>query len=149
MQRFLIFTLAISLLAVSCSVEPTPTPDLVATQIAVEMAAHATMTAQAPTPVPSPASAIVGRWALLDQPATRVYLEFFSEGSLAWKSDEGIQMSNYRFLDETRIRLEGSITTAFGSLAEVKQLDGDTLVLSGENDYSGAFDMPFRRVPSE
>jgi hypothetical protein len=36
-------------LIVGCGAEPTPTPDLVATQIAVEKAAHATMTAEAPT----------------------------------------------------------------------------------------------------
>jgi hypothetical protein len=38
----------------ACGGEPTPTPDAVATQIAVEEIAHATMTAQAPTPSPVP-----------------------------------------------------------------------------------------------
>jgi hypothetical protein len=39
----------------ACGGEPTPAPDLVATQIAVEEAAHATMTAKAPTATPEPA----------------------------------------------------------------------------------------------
>lgn len=53
MKRYLVVVF-VSCLLVGCGAEPTPTPDLVATQIAVEEAAHATMTARAPeaaTPV--------------------------------------------------------------------------------------------------
>lgn len=57
MDRVLAWTVVLLAIATSCGGPPTPTPDLVATQIAVEMAAHATMTAGAPTatftPVPS------------------------------------------------------------------------------------------------
>ena len=60
MRKCLILALVLCLLA-ACGGEPSPTPDLVATQIAVEDAAHATMTARipsatdtlTPTPVPS------------------------------------------------------------------------------------------------
>jgi endonuclease YncB( thermonuclease family) len=45
-NRYIVLILAVSMLVVSCGGEPTPTPDLVATQIAVEKAAHATMTAE-------------------------------------------------------------------------------------------------------
>jgi hypothetical protein len=48
MKRYIPLGLALFLLA-ACGGEPTPTPDAVATQIAVEKAAHATMTAEAPT----------------------------------------------------------------------------------------------------
>lgn len=59
MKRTTILALLIIALA-SCGAEPTATPlptetpDLVATQIAVEKAAHATMTAEAPTPTNTP-----------------------------------------------------------------------------------------------
>lgn len=53
MSRCLILALAICTLA-ACGHQPTPTADLVATQIAVEMAAHATMTAMAPTATNTP-----------------------------------------------------------------------------------------------
>ena len=55
MKRLLILFFLLSLL-VGCGGEPTPIPDLVATQIAVEEAAHATMTAKAPiyTSTPEP-----------------------------------------------------------------------------------------------
>lgn len=57
MRNILALVLATCLLA-GCGAEPTPTPDVVATQIAVEKAAHATMTAEAPTATntPSPTS---------------------------------------------------------------------------------------------
>jgi hypothetical protein len=42
------------LLLVACGAEPTPTPDLVATQVAVEKAAAATLTAEAPTVTNAP-----------------------------------------------------------------------------------------------
>ncbi len=44
------FLVLLLCLLVSCRAEPTPTADLVVTQIALEEAAHATMTARAPTP---------------------------------------------------------------------------------------------------
>lgn len=53
MKRTLLLFLGLILLA-GCGADPTPTPDLVATQIAVEKAAHATMTAEVPTPTPTP-----------------------------------------------------------------------------------------------
>ena len=53
MPRCLVLAL-VALTLVACGAEPTPTPDLVATQIAVEKAAHATMTAAAPTVTDSP-----------------------------------------------------------------------------------------------
>jgi hypothetical protein len=46
---FLTFLLVLA----SCAGEPTPTPDLVATQIAVDKAANATITPEAPTPSPA------------------------------------------------------------------------------------------------
>jgi hypothetical protein len=53
MKKYLILTLVLYLLA-ACGGEPTLTPDLVATQIAVEDAAHATMTARIPTATSTP-----------------------------------------------------------------------------------------------
>lgn len=55
MKRCVVVALVVCVL-VACGAEPTPTPDAVATQIAVEEAAHATMTAQAPeaTATPTP-----------------------------------------------------------------------------------------------
>ena len=53
MVRYVLLALVIPYL-VACTADPTPTPDLVATQIAVEMAAHATMTAKAPTATNTP-----------------------------------------------------------------------------------------------
>jgi len=55
MKRFMALILVVCFLG-ACGAEPTPTPDLVATQIAVEEAAHATMTARAPiyTSTPEP-----------------------------------------------------------------------------------------------
>jgi hypothetical protein len=47
-KRYVILSVLVFVL-VGCGAEPTPAPDLVATQIAVEEAAHATMTARAPT----------------------------------------------------------------------------------------------------
>ena len=44
----IVLSTVLLLLLIGCGGEPTPTPDLVATQIAVEEAAHATMTARAP-----------------------------------------------------------------------------------------------------
>jgi soluble lytic murein transglycosylase len=41
-------------LLVGCDSEPTPTPDLVSTQVVIERAAAATLTAAAPTPTPTP-----------------------------------------------------------------------------------------------
>jgi hypothetical protein len=49
MKHYLVLVVAVCVLA-ACGGEPSPTPDAVATQIAVEKAAHATMTAEAPTP---------------------------------------------------------------------------------------------------
>ena len=54
MPRYLVLMLA-TIGVVACGAEPTPTPDLVATQVVVEMAAHATMTARAPTVTDAPA----------------------------------------------------------------------------------------------
>ena len=54
MKRFIALILVVCFLG-ACGGEPTPAPDLVATQIAVEEAAHATMTAKAPTATPKPA----------------------------------------------------------------------------------------------
>jgi WD40 repeat protein len=48
MRHCIALVLALTVLA-GCGAPPTPTPDLVATQIAVEEAAHATMTARVPT----------------------------------------------------------------------------------------------------
>jgi len=53
MRKCLFLTLVLGLLA-ACGGEPSPTPDLVATQIAVEIAAHATMTAMVPTATSTP-----------------------------------------------------------------------------------------------
>ena len=53
MKKCLILTLVLCVLA-ACGGEPSPTPDLVATQIAVEIAAHATMTAWVPTATSTP-----------------------------------------------------------------------------------------------
>jgi hypothetical protein len=53
MGKYLILALVLCLLA-ACGGEPTPTPDLVATQIAVEIAARATMTAWTPTATSTP-----------------------------------------------------------------------------------------------
>ena len=53
MKKGLILALVLGSLA-ACSGEPSPTPDLVATQIAVEDAAHATMTARVPTATNTP-----------------------------------------------------------------------------------------------
>ena len=50
---FTIFFAHLLFVLAACGGEPTPTPDAVATQIAVEEIAHATMTAQ--DPIPSPA----------------------------------------------------------------------------------------------
>ena len=58
MPRYLVLMLA-TIGVVACGAEPTPTPDLVATQVAVEMAAHATMTARAPTVTDTPAPTIM------------------------------------------------------------------------------------------
>ena len=56
MKRALVL-LALAALLVGCGgAEPTATPDLVATQIAVEKSAHATMTAEAPTATDTPTS---------------------------------------------------------------------------------------------
>jgi hypothetical protein len=52
-KHYMVLVLALCLLG-ACGGEPTPTPDLVATQIAVEKAAHGTMTAEAPTPTDTP-----------------------------------------------------------------------------------------------
>jgi hypothetical protein len=54
MKKVLVLVLVLSSLA-ACGGEQTPTPDLVATQIAVEEAAHATMTARVPTATHTPA----------------------------------------------------------------------------------------------
>lgn len=48
MKRYLVLVFALCLIA-GCGDEPTPTPDAVATQVAVERAAYATMTAEVPT----------------------------------------------------------------------------------------------------
>jgi hypothetical protein len=53
MRRSVVLALALCVLA-ACGGEPTPTPDLVATQVAVEKAAAATLTAEAPTPTNTP-----------------------------------------------------------------------------------------------
>ena len=53
MRKVLILALVLCLLA-ACGGGPPPTPDLVATQIAVEIAAHATMTAMVPTATSRP-----------------------------------------------------------------------------------------------
>jgi hypothetical protein len=53
MTKCLILALILCLLA-ACGGEPSPTPDLVATQIAVELAAGATMTAWTPTVTSTP-----------------------------------------------------------------------------------------------
>ena len=53
MKHCLALVLVLGLL-VGCGAEPTPTPDAVGTQIAVEEAAHATMTARAPTATETP-----------------------------------------------------------------------------------------------
>ena len=53
MIRYLVLALVVLSLA-ACGAEPTPPPDLVGTQIAVEEAAHATMTALAPTVTNTP-----------------------------------------------------------------------------------------------
>ena len=50
----LVLLILLLCLLVTCGAEPTATPDLVATQVAVEEAAHATMTAKAPTATPEP-----------------------------------------------------------------------------------------------
>jgi len=55
MKRRLLMGLCCGLALTACG-SPTPTPDLVATQVAVERAAAATLTAEAP-PLPTPASA--------------------------------------------------------------------------------------------
>jgi len=49
--------LATPLLMASCAPQPTGTPDLVATEVAVQKAAAATLTAEAPTPTHTPAQA--------------------------------------------------------------------------------------------
>jgi hypothetical protein len=49
-MKHLLALLCVILVLAACGAEPAPTPDLVATQIAVEEAAHATMTARAPIP---------------------------------------------------------------------------------------------------
>ena len=53
MQRFVALVLALALLA-GCAMPFAPTPDPVATQVAIEEAAAATLTARAPTPTASP-----------------------------------------------------------------------------------------------
>lgn len=53
MKRYPVLVLILWLL-LGCGAEPTPTPDLAATQIAQEKAAHTTMTAEAPTPTKPP-----------------------------------------------------------------------------------------------
>ena len=53
MKRYPVLVLVLWLL-VGCAAEPTPTPDLAATQIAQEEAQHATMTAEAPTATSPP-----------------------------------------------------------------------------------------------
>lgn len=53
MRKYLGLALILCLLA-ACGRQPSPTPDLVATQIAVEIAAHATMTAMVPTATDAP-----------------------------------------------------------------------------------------------
>lgn len=52
MKRIVILLFAAWLMA-GCGAEPTPVPDLVATQVAVMQSAAATLTAGAPTPVPT------------------------------------------------------------------------------------------------
>lgn len=54
MKNFLIGLAAICILT-GCGGDPTPTPDLVSTQVAVEKAAAATLTAEAPTATSTPA----------------------------------------------------------------------------------------------
>lgn len=54
MRVWSVILLAVGVL-VGCGGAPSPTPDLVGTQIAVEEAAHATMTARAPTATDTPA----------------------------------------------------------------------------------------------
>lgn len=49
-----VLIVALATILAACGTEPSPTPDLVATQIAVEEAAHATMTARAPTATDTP-----------------------------------------------------------------------------------------------
>ena len=53
MLRWLMVALT-SCLLINCGAHAEPTPDAVATQVAVEMAAHSTMTAQAPTATSTP-----------------------------------------------------------------------------------------------
>jgi soluble lytic murein transglycosylase len=53
MSRYLAILFAVALLA-GCGGDPTPTPDPVATQVAVEQAVAATLTAAAPTLTPTP-----------------------------------------------------------------------------------------------
>jgi WD40 repeat protein len=54
MKRCFVLALALCLLMTACGGPAAPTPDLVATQIVVEEAAHATMTAKAPTATSTP-----------------------------------------------------------------------------------------------
>ena len=58
MRRFMVLILVVCFLG-ACGGKPTPAPDLVATQIAVEEAAHATMTAKAPTPTSVPVATAI------------------------------------------------------------------------------------------
>jgi hypothetical protein len=55
MKPFVMLILILALLG-ACGAEATPTPDAIATQIAVEKAAHATMTAEVPTSTSTPLS---------------------------------------------------------------------------------------------
>lgn len=55
MNHSFVIVFACLLALASCSVPPTPTPDLVATRVAVEKAAFATLTAEAPTITPTDA----------------------------------------------------------------------------------------------
>jgi len=120
MTRRISLTLALVtlLLSANCASEPSPTPDLVATQVAVLRAAAATLTAEAPTPAPSASptprptatptplpcdfSAFV--LAEADLPAG-----FVDASSVEWassvetdKSDDLSVQSSFSFLDEQR-----------------------------------------------